>query len=174
MFVFVFVWGRCLTPSVAQMVERLTVVVDTVRGILRNQLVTSSILVVRTSFAAHAHQSAIYSSLFLTSLARRIAPFVPLPHSQHHSPTSSPTTSHLSHAQPSLSPLRSIFAASPPSLDRTNKLDGAHHRHRPCADDADDDDGDDKDGRDHERRRLCWPSVQVSVLRGQRLTWLSL
>jgi hypothetical protein len=37
------------TPSVAQLVERLTVVVDTVLGILRNQLVTSSILVVRTS-----------------------------------------------------------------------------------------------------------------------------
>src|SRR5690349_3512959 len=32
------------------MVERLTVVVDAVLGILRNQLVTSSILVVRTSF----------------------------------------------------------------------------------------------------------------------------
>lgn len=37
------------TPSVAQLVERLTVVVDAVLGILRNQLVTSSILVVRTS-----------------------------------------------------------------------------------------------------------------------------
>lgn len=73
MFVFVFVWGRCLTPSVAQMVERLTVVVDTVRGILRNQLVTSSILVVRTSFAAHAHQSAIYSSLFSLSYQPRTA-----------------------------------------------------------------------------------------------------
>ena len=35
-------------PSVAQLVERSTVVVDTVRGILRNRLVTSSILVVRT------------------------------------------------------------------------------------------------------------------------------
>jgi hypothetical protein len=42
--------SRCPTPSVAQMVERSTVVVDAVRGILRNRLVTSSILVVRTSF----------------------------------------------------------------------------------------------------------------------------
>ena len=37
-----------MNPSVAQLVERLTVVVDTVLGILGNQLVTSSILVVRT------------------------------------------------------------------------------------------------------------------------------
>ncbi len=50
MYVFVFEWGRCSTPSVAQWVESSTVVVDTVRGILRNRLVTSSILVVRTSF----------------------------------------------------------------------------------------------------------------------------
>ncbi len=48
-YVFVFAWGRCSHPSVAQLVERSTVVVDTVRGILRNRLVTSSILVVRTS-----------------------------------------------------------------------------------------------------------------------------
>jgi hypothetical protein len=43
------VMKRMSTPSVAQLVERLTVVVDAVLGILRNQLVTSSILVVRTS-----------------------------------------------------------------------------------------------------------------------------
>ena len=46
--VFVFVVGTKSYPSVAQLVERSTVVVDTVRGILRNRLVTSSILVVRT------------------------------------------------------------------------------------------------------------------------------
>ena len=45
----VYVMKRMSTPSVAQLVERLTVVVDAVLGILRNQLVTSSILVVRTS-----------------------------------------------------------------------------------------------------------------------------
>ena len=45
-----------LNPSVAQLVERLTVVVDTVLGILGNQLVTSSILVVRTLLLPHTYK----------------------------------------------------------------------------------------------------------------------
>ena len=48
----VYVMKRMSTPSVAQLVERLTVVVDAVLGILRNQLVTSSILVVRILYTA--------------------------------------------------------------------------------------------------------------------------
>jgi hypothetical protein len=50
------------TPSVAQLVERLTVVVDAVLGILRNQLVTSSILVVRTSLLLLASRFSLLAS----------------------------------------------------------------------------------------------------------------
>jgi len=53
------------TPSVAQLVERLTVVVDAVLGILRNQLVTSSILVVRTSLSHTAFLISLSAVSFL-------------------------------------------------------------------------------------------------------------
>ena len=52
------------------MVERLTVVVDAVLGILRNQLVTSSILVVRTSlpfFRLFCKRFALLSSYLISS-----------------------------------------------------------------------------------------------------------
>jgi hypothetical protein len=44
------------------LVERLTVVVDAVLGILRNQLVTSSILVVRTSLLLLASRFSLLAS----------------------------------------------------------------------------------------------------------------
>jgi len=62
------------TPSVAQLVERLTVVVDAVLGILRNQLVTSSILVVRTSLSHSAFRFSLFVFRFIAvSLYRCIA-----------------------------------------------------------------------------------------------------